>query len=272
MRFKPLVLIYGAGEIGSAIAHRLFRARFRVMINAKDDPLTLMRGNAFSQAIFKGAFEVEGVPARKAVVTEAVAMIDRELIPLLTAESRSVLEVLNPDIVVEARFPPPKGELSVGDTDLIVGIGDGLTAGKDCDLVVTTDPGHNMGRILYRGKPPTPSAPLEEGTDRTLITAARAGTFSSTKRMGQTVQAEEPFGTVGDEEVCSDRKGVICGMLQDGVEVPAGAVLAEVDAQGTEDNCYTISGLGRSISGSVLEVATAWVADMGGIPYPPQIP
>ena len=82
MRFKPLVLIYGAGEIGSAIAHRLFRAKFRVVLCANDDPLTLMRGNAFSQAIFAGGFEVEGVPARKAVVTEAVSLVDREVIPV----------------------------------------------------------------------------------------------------------------------------------------------------------------------------------------------
>ncbi|MBU0755552.1 MAG: molybdenum hydroxylase, partial [Planctomycetes bacterium] len=71
MKFKPLVLIYGAGEMGSAVAHRLHRAKFRVIISAKEDPLTLMRGNAFSQAIYADTFEVDGVAVRKAVVTEA---------------------------------------------------------------------------------------------------------------------------------------------------------------------------------------------------------
>jgi len=45
--------------------------------------------------------------------------------------------------------------------------------------------------------------------------------------------------------------------------------VAEVDAQGDEEVCYTISDKGRLISGAVLESAVAWVADVGGYQYPP---
>jgi xanthine dehydrogenase accessory factor len=256
--------------MGSAIVHRLFRAKFRVVLCASEDSLYLMRGNSFAQAIFTGSFEVEGVPARKAVVTEATSMIDRDVVPVLTTESRSVLEVLNPDIVVDARFPSPKGEIAVGDASMVIGIGEGFVAGDHCDLTITTEPGHDMGKVTYRGKAPTPPAPSDEGAERVRITAEAPGAFMPLKRLGQSVAAGEPFAEVGGKPVSTEGSGLISGILREGIEVPAGAVLAEVDTRGIEDYCYTVSGVGRAVSGSVLEIAAAWVADMGGFPHPPQ--
>lgn len=264
MKFKPLVLLFGAGEMGSAIAHRFYRSRFRVVLAGKEDPLTLMRGNAFSKAMFSETHEVDGVAVRKAVVTEAISLVDRDVIPLLTAEAHSILEVLNPEIVVDARFPPPQRKFAVGDASLIVGIGEGFNAGEDCDLAVITEPGHDTGRVIYRGKPPTPPAPNDSVPARELITADNSGIFNPLKRLGQSVSADEAFGEVDGQAVCPGRDGVICGLLRQGAEISRGTVLAEINPRGMEDDCYTISGHCRAVSGSVLEVATAWVADMGG--------
>ncbi|MBU0754605.1 MAG: hypothetical protein KJ645_05665, partial [Planctomycetes bacterium] len=172
--------------------------------------------------------------------------------------------VLNPDIVVDARFPPPKRKFAVGDASIIVGVGEGFNAGEDCDIAVITEPGHDMGRLIYRGKPPTPPAPLDSEVEKKLITADDSGIFISTKRLGQSVSADEPFGEVGSQAVYPGRIGVISGLLRDGTEISRGTVLAEIDTRNMEEYCYTISGPCRAISGSVLEVASAWVADVGG--------
>jgi len=266
MRFKPLVLIYGAGETATAVAHRLFRSRLRVILSAQDDPLTLLRGNAFSQALFTNAFEVEGVTARKAVVTEALSVIERGVIPLLTAESRSVLDVLNPDIVVDARPPDAAGSLTVGDASLVIGIGEGFCAGEDCDLVINTTPGHDMGRIIYKGPVPPPSEALPEFR-KTLI-ASRGGLFIPRIRLGQKVDGGAPVASIGSEDIPAASSGIVSAILHEGVEIPPGTPVAEVDSRGDENICYTISDAGRLLSGGVLETAVAWVADVGGYQGP----
>lgn len=271
MRFKPLILVCGADEIGTAVIHRLYRARFRVLLTASDDPLTLLRGNSFAQAAVAGTFEVEGVTVRKAVVTEAVGMTDREVVPMMTADSKSVIEVLNPDIVVDTRGHRAEGEIAVGDASLVIGIGKGFTAGNDCDQVIDCLPGNDMGRIIYRGGIAEVRLSREEDNFKFLIEAGADGPFMPLKRLGQAVGAGDVIASVGSEKVKAPAAGVVSGILQEGVEVPRGAVLFEVDSRGQEDYCYNISERGRAVSGSVLESVVAWVADVGGMPGPPEL-
>jgi xanthine dehydrogenase accessory factor len=267
MRFRPLVLVCGADEIGTAVAHRLYRARFRVALAASDDPLILLRGNAFSQAAFSGSFEVEGVTAYKAVVTEALGLVDRNLVPLLTAHFRSLVDVLNPEIVVDTRSGSSKGDLSVGDASLVIGIGEGMQAGVDCDLAVNAARGHDMGRLVFRGGTEGRISAAGEGAERGLVPSVSAGIFLPEIRIGRAVHAGDRVGMVGETAVECGTKGVISALLQEGVEVPEGAPVAEVESDGSEDRCYTISDLGRAVSGGVLEAVVAWTADVGGFPH-----
>jgi xanthine dehydrogenase accessory factor len=232
------------------------------MIIGSDDPLTLRRGNAFSQAAFSGGYEVEGVAVSKAVVTEAASMIERNVLPLLTATCRSVVDVLNPDIIVQARCPSSQGEISVGDASLVIGIGCGFDAGNDCDQVIHAAPGHDMGRIVFRGTTEG-FAGTEQEDSRLLVKTTAAGRYQSLAKLGAPVGKGETIAQVGDHEIKSPADGVVSAHLLDGVETPAGRVVAEVDVTGSEESCYTISGLGRAVSGSVLESVAAWIADMG---------
>ena len=47
-----IILIRGGGEVGSAIAHRLYRSHFRVCITELASPLAIHRGASFSEAIY----------------------------------------------------------------------------------------------------------------------------------------------------------------------------------------------------------------------------
>jgi len=263
MRFKPLVLVCGADEIGSAVVHRLFQAKFRVGLVGSDNPLTMIKGNSYAGAAFNGSAEVEGVMVRKAVVTEAIGVIDRDSIPIMSANIMGVMEVMNPEIVIDARLTHMKEDIQVGDASLVIGIGAGRIARDDCDIVINAFPGYELGRVVYRGsvkKDPTVSD-IDE--NKVLIKAPVAGVFSCFKRIGQSVMDGEKICSVGDTAINAKKTGVIRGLLNNGVEVPEGITVVEVDTSGIEDLCYAISSVGRSIAGGVLEAVTAWVADVG---------
>ena len=60
------VLIKGAGEMATGIAHRLFMANIRhVVMTEIGQPVTVRRTVAFSEAVYLGKMEVEGVSARR---------------------------------------------------------------------------------------------------------------------------------------------------------------------------------------------------------------
>jgi len=266
MRFKPLVLVSGADEIGTGIIHRLYCARFRVAVTASDDPMILIRGNDFTRAAYSGTFEVEGVTVQKAVVTEALGLIDRDSIPFLTADARSVVDILNPEIVIDARPAAKRGDISVGDASLVIGIGQGFAAGTDCDLAVQSDRGYDMGRIVFRGPIKAVDADEDSESCQIALKAENSGVFMPLKRLGQPIEKGEAAATVGKSEIQSLEDGVISGILREGLEVSPGTPVMEVDRRGREEFCYMLSDRCRAISGGVLEAVVAWTADVGGFP------
>ena len=60
-----VVVIKGAGDLASGTILRLHRAGFRLVVTKIDQPTTVRRTVAFSEAIYCGEVEVEGVRARK---------------------------------------------------------------------------------------------------------------------------------------------------------------------------------------------------------------
>ena len=60
------VVVRGVGDIGSAVAHRLFLSSCAVAIHDDPKPTTTRRGMAFTDAVFDGRATLEGVDARRA--------------------------------------------------------------------------------------------------------------------------------------------------------------------------------------------------------------
>src|SRR5262245_28750344 len=60
------VVVRGVGDIGSAIAHRLFRDGYTVVLHDLPTPTTTRRGMAFADAVFDGHAALEGVHAVRA--------------------------------------------------------------------------------------------------------------------------------------------------------------------------------------------------------------
>jgi xanthine dehydrogenase accessory factor len=62
---RPGILVLGAGDMGSAIAHALFGAGFAVAIADDPAPAHPRRGMAFADALWDGRAELAGAGAMR---------------------------------------------------------------------------------------------------------------------------------------------------------------------------------------------------------------
>ena len=59
------VVIRGGGDLGTGVAHTLFKNGFDILVLEIENPLVIRRKVAFAQALFKGQTVVEDVKAVK---------------------------------------------------------------------------------------------------------------------------------------------------------------------------------------------------------------
>ena len=99
------VLIRGSADMGSAIAHMLFKAGFGVVIHDTKLPAATRRGMAFADSFFDGEAALEGVKARYVDdIGPLRAMLDaREILPV-TALDLDRVRTLPWRVMVDARM------------------------------------------------------------------------------------------------------------------------------------------------------------------------
>ena len=264
---KDLIIVRGAGDISTGTLHRLFRAGFPVLALESARPSAIRRKVAFSEAVYDGTAEVEGVTAvRIHRAEQAGAVLEQGKLPLLTDPAGESIRQLKPAVVVDAILAKKNLGTSMGMADLTIALGPGFEAGKDVHYVIETMRGHNLGRILSRGcaAPNTgiPGIIAGYGAERVIHSPA-AGIFRQRKEIADEVQAGETIGTVetpeGEVPVCTVISGILRGIIRDGYPVSKGFKLADVDPRLEEKkNCFTISDKARCIAGSVLELAAGY--------------
>lgn len=69
-----VVIIRGAGELASGVAHRLYSSHFRICLTDIDQPLAVRREVCFCEAAYDGEKEVEGVVARLVTSPEKITL------------------------------------------------------------------------------------------------------------------------------------------------------------------------------------------------------
>jgi len=97
------ILIRGAGEQASGIAHRLYRSGFSVCLVETAAPLVVRRMVSFCEAIYEGEKTVEGITAvRIADPEEIISVWASNKIPLLIDPDNNTRHFLKPHVVVDA--------------------------------------------------------------------------------------------------------------------------------------------------------------------------
>jgi len=252
-----VILVKGAGEMATGVAHRLASSHFKVCLTEVSNPQAVRREVAFSEAIFDKEKEVEGIVAKLVESSEQIPETWEDgKIPILVDPETKVKDFLKPDVFVDATLSKKNVGTKITDGLLVIGLGPGFVAGKDVHVVIETNRGHNLGRIIKKGEAePNTGIPgsIAGYTEERVIRAPRDGIFKTMKNIGDGVKANEKVGIVGNAVVRSRIAGVIRGLLRDGTEVWKGMKLGDVDPRGTKAHCHTISDKARTISGGALQ-------------------
>lgn len=251
------ILIRGAGEQASGIAHRLFRSHLRVAMTEVAAPLAVRRAVSFCEAVWEGAWEVEGIRSRRVeAAADFDATIDAGEIPVLVDPELSSVEGWRPDVLIDATIAKKNLGTRAGMAPLVVAFGPGFEAGLDADVVVETNRGHNLGRLYFTGSadPNTgvPGSTQGFSVER-VLRAPCDGLFVPRVEIGHAARAGELLATVGGREVRSEIDGIVRGLLRPGLHVWAGLKAGDVDPRGEPALCTTISEKARALGGSALE-------------------
>jgi xanthine dehydrogenase accessory factor len=253
-----VVLIRGAGEMASGVAHRLHRSHFKICMLEIIHPFAVRREVSFCEAVYDGEKEVEGVRAKFIYKPRQIQSIWKEdKIPLLIdpdgGETRSLLK---PDVLIDAIMAKKNLGTQINDAPLVIGLGPGFTAGKDVHIVIETNRGHHLGKVILNG-----SAAIDTGIPgeiggysvERLLRTMKKGIFHPQKSIGERVNKGSVVAVVDDFPVIAKISGVVRGLLREGIEVKKGMKVGDIDPRGKRELCFTISDKARAIGGGVLE-------------------
>jgi len=250
------VVIRGSGDVGSAVAHRLFRAGYPVVIHDGPAPAAPRRGMAFTDAIFDGRVDLAGVAAVRVDDLADLAGSWGKAVPIFVGDIDDLLAALSPGVLVDARMrkratPEPQVALAA----LTIGLGPNFVAATTTHLVIETEWGVRLGTILTEGS----SAPLSgeprsyggHARDR-FIYAPAAGVFRTACRIGEPVRAGQRVASLDGEPLRAPLAGILRGLTRDGVRIAAGAKCVEVDPRGDLANVMGIGERPGKIADAVL--------------------
>jgi len=258
-----IVLIRGAGEVASGVAHRLHRSHFKICMLEIPHPIAVRREVSFCDAVYNGEKEVEGIRAKFISTQEEISSVwKKEKIPILVdPDGQETLHFLKPDVLIDAIMAKRNLGIQINDAPLIIGLGPGFTAGKDVHVVIETNRGHNLGKVILNGMAESDTGiPGEIGgyaVERVLRTMKK-GIFHPHKSIGERVNKGSVVAVVDDFPVIARISGVVRGLLSEGIEAKKGMKVGDIDPRGKKEHCFTISDKSRAIGGGVLEAILYW--------------
>lgn len=252
------ILIKGTGEIASAVACTLHRAGHRVVLVDGPVPAESRRGMSFTEAVYAGSAELDGLRALRVDSVEAAAGASPETVAVLVAPARELAATFHPDVVVDARMrkwetPEPQ----IGEAPLVIGLGPGMRVGVIVDLAVETNRGPNEGTVLTEGEtePYTgrvTSAHVPAGVGTRYAHAPAAGLWETSFDLGDSIVEGALLGRVGGEEVRAPVAGSLRGITRAGAWVTPGTRVADVDPWRTPEKSRGVTGHSRTIAEGVL--------------------
>jgi xanthine dehydrogenase accessory factor len=268
---RPRILVLGGGDVGSAVAHQLFTHGARVLISERPASPHARRGMAFTDALFDGRAELEGVTARSVDDIKGVqdCWDEAQCIPVAILPESLLTAAIQFDIVIDAtmRRESVRSDLRAL-APCCIGLGPGYTPGVNCHIAIETQWGATMGEVLRdRASAARAGGPraLDGVTRERFVPAPVAGNWRTSAMLGQPVEAGDIVGHLEDQLVRAPISGHLRGLARDGIAVLAGQRIVEVDPRQSPE----IAGLGerpRAIAQGVLEALHPWPPANGATP------
>jgi xanthine dehydrogenase accessory factor len=258
-----LVVVRGGGDLGSGVIWRLRRVGFPVVVLELERPLTVRRTVAFSSAVDAGSIVIDGIEGIHVSSPEAaVEAAERGAVAVLVSPDLPVFPK-SVSVLVDARLAKRVLDTAIDQAPLVVGLGPGFIARRDCDAVIETKRGHRLGRVIWDGSAaPNTGVPGEIGGasgDR-LLRAPTDGEVRWYVSFGDLVEPGQLLGVIGDSPVAAKIGGTVRGLIRPG-PVQVGLKIGDVDPRFDPSAIRQISDKALSIGGAVLE---AVLVHLGG--------
>jgi xanthine dehydrogenase accessory factor len=258
-----IVLLRGAGEMASGVAHRLHQSHFKVCMLEIPHPIAVRREVSFCEAIYEGEKEVEGVWSKFISKPEEILSVwkDGKIPILVDPDGEKTRHFIKPDAFVDAIMAKRNLGTHIKKAHLVIGLGPGFYAGKDVHIVIETNRGHDLGRLILKGAAePDTGIPGNIGgyTVERLLRTMKKGVFHPQKSIGDRVNKGSVVAVVDDFPVMAKISGIVRGLIREGVEVKKGMKVGDIDPRGKKEFCFSISDKARAIGGGVLEAILFW--------------
>lgn len=255
MPIKSLIL--GGGDLGSGVALRLVHAGISVVITELPQPYSVRRTVCFSQAVYDGQINIEGVEGRLFSNYRSIPQnISIDIIPILIDPDSRCIELFQPDVIVDGRMAKKVSYHHSYPKVFTIGLGPGFMVGENCHAVIETQRGHFMGRVYYSG-----SAEEDTGIpDRVanfqrerVLRSPSAGIFNTDATIGQCFKEGQEIARVGEMIIKAPFTGMLRGLLHDGLPVTEGVKIGDIDPRTDPMLCKLVSDKALAVGGGVLE-------------------
>ena len=251
------IVIKGAGETASGVAHRLFTAGMtRICMIEIENPLCVRRPVSFCEALFEQQVEVEGVVA--AVVHDCADLVEAwecNQIGVRVDPMWKTIADLKPDVVIDAILAKRNLGTHKEEASFVIGIGPGFSAPDVVHAVIESNRGAELGRAIYRGSAERytgiPASRAGFSWER-VLRAPHAGRVRHLKRIGDGVQAGEVVLYVDVTPVHAAIDGVLRGLIRE-TEVEHGEKIGDIEPTRDPSSCWKISDKAKAIGNGVLE-------------------
>ncbi|MEW8954907.1 selenium-dependent molybdenum cofactor biosynthesis protein YqeB [Clostridium sp.] len=256
--YRDIIVVRGGGDIASGTIHKLYRSGFKVVVLDIEKPSAIRRSVAFSEAIYDGEAVVENLKAvRVKDFKEIKEAWQNGFIPIAVDENGDLIEELKPKVLVDAILAKKNLGTNKNMAPITIGLGPGFEAGVDVDVVIETMRGHDLGRIILKGKPlENTGVPgdIRGCTKERVIYSGKDGIIKTIGKIGDKVEKGQVIATIGEHKILASIDGILRGIIRDGYLVTEKFKVADIDPRDSEfKNCFTISDKARCIAGSVLE-------------------
>lgn len=250
------VLIKGAGDLASGVAMAFHKSGFQVLMTEVEQPTVIRRSVAFANSIYEAKMEIEGVTGIHVTEENYADYLEKGNIGIIIDPDGAIKNIYKPDIIVDAILAKKNLGTKKNDAPIVIGCGPGFSAGEDCHLVIETKRGHYLGKIIENGSAiknsGIPGIVEGRGLERVLYSPV-AGKIKHLKKLGDIVEQDDIILKVDGIPVKSPFKGVLRGLIVEGMLVSENMKIGDVDPRLFPEYCYTISEKAKAIGRAAVE-------------------
>ncbi len=264
---RNLVIVRGGGDVATGSIQKLNRSGFDVLVLEVEKPTCIRRKVCAAQAVYDGQVTVEDIEVKKCdTVDEIRETLAEGRVAVTVDPEGQLIKKLRPLAVVDGILAKKNLGTNMDMAPITIGLGPGFTAGSDCNVVIETDRGHDLGRLIFQGKASAntgnPGNILGFTTER-ILRASDDGIIKVIEDITSEVKKGQVVAEVNGKHIKAGLDGMVRGMIKDGSRVFKGMKIGDVDPRVVPRNASTISDKARLIGGGTLEAVLIFKKKLG---------